>query len=73
MLPGDLWPVLPQPSRSFLTILGNGATPAMQLQINSAGIKLLTLLLAAAIGVLFGGVPIRRAERLGPTEALRHA
>ena len=65
--------MLSLPSRSFLTILGNGATPAMQLQISSAGIKLLALLFAAAIGVLFGGVPARRAARMDPTEALRHA
>ena len=36
------------------------------------GINLLSFAIAAAIGVLFGFVPARRAARLNPIDALRH-
>jgi putative ABC transport system permease protein len=36
------------------------------------GVNLLAFVFSAAIGVLFGFVPARRAARLNPIEALRH-
>ena len=36
------------------------------------GIKLLSFAIAAAIGVVFGYIPARRAARLNPIDALRH-
>ena len=52
-------------------VIGLSAAMNMPYQFEP-GINLLSFLFSAAIGVVFGFVPARRAAALDPIDALRH-
>jgi putative ABC transport system permease protein len=43
------------------------------LEVQGLPINVIAFLFSAAVGMLFGDAPARRAVRLNPTDALRHA
>ena len=58
-------------------VLATGASVALSAVMDvpyqfNLGVNLLSFLFSAAIGVLFGYFPARRAARLNPIDALRH-